>query len=155
MRLAPLRNSAAPCAFPNKAPVWGNREDTLILLPPGKPTEPGDFRPVLYNISTIAVCDINQFRKLNVAHGPRIADMILAAVAERLRALSSQSKGLQLFIGRIGADQFGIIAAGAEQDGLGSFLEEAERTIAEPMTIFRVISGCRIAICIAMLPPLL
>ena len=24
----------APCAFPDRAPVWGNREDTLILLPP-------------------------------------------------------------------------------------------------------------------------
>jgi len=53
-------NSPAPCPFPNKPPVWGNREDTLILLPPGAPTEPGDFRPVLYNISTIAVCDIDQ-----------------------------------------------------------------------------------------------
>lgn len=64
-RLVPIRAvlswaSPAPCPFPNKAPVWGNREDTLILLPPGKPTEPGDFRPVLYNISTIAVCDIDQ-----------------------------------------------------------------------------------------------
>jgi hypothetical protein len=64
-RLIPIRailswNSPAPCAFPNKAPVWGNREDTLILLPPGNPTVPGDFKPVLYNISTIAVCDIDQ-----------------------------------------------------------------------------------------------
>ena len=53
-------NSVPPCPFPNKAPVWGNHEDTLILLPPGKPTEPGDFKPVLFNISTIAVCDIDQ-----------------------------------------------------------------------------------------------
>src|SRR5262249_24088160 len=53
-------NSVAPCAFPNKAPVWGNHEDTLILLTPGKPSQPGDFSPVLFNISTIAVCDIDQ-----------------------------------------------------------------------------------------------
>jgi hypothetical protein len=64
-RLIPIRAilswaSAAPCAFPNKAPVWGNREDTLILLPPGKATVPGDFKPVLFNISTVAVCDIAQ-----------------------------------------------------------------------------------------------
>lgn len=64
-RLIPIRAvlswaNPAPCAFPNKAPVWGNREDTLILLPPGRPTQPGDFEPVLYNISTIAVCDIDQ-----------------------------------------------------------------------------------------------
>ena len=83
----------------------------------------------------LAVCDINAFRKLNVAHGPRIADMILAAVAERLRALASQSKGMQLFIGRIGADQFGIIALGAEQEAVNAYLAELERAIAEPMTI--------------------
>jgi diguanylate cyclase (GGDEF)-like protein len=83
----------------------------------------------------LAVCDINAFRKLNVAHGPRIADMILSAVAERMRALASQSKGMQLFIGRIGADQFGIIAPGAEQETVSAYLAELERTIAEPMTI--------------------
>lgn len=64
-RLIPIRAilswaSVPDCAFPNKAPVWGNREDTLILLPPGKATVPGDFKPVLFNISTIAVCDIDQ-----------------------------------------------------------------------------------------------
>lgn len=53
-------NSIAPCATPDKPPVWGNAEETLILLPPGKPTEPGDFSPLLFNISTVAVCDIDQ-----------------------------------------------------------------------------------------------
>lgn len=51
--------SAAPCGFPNRPPVWGNHEDTLILLPPGEAVEPGDFHPVLFNISTVAVCDID------------------------------------------------------------------------------------------------
>jgi hypothetical protein len=64
-RLIPIRAilswaSVPDCAFPNKPPVWGNREDTLILLPPGKTTVPGDYKPVLFNISTIAVCDIDQ-----------------------------------------------------------------------------------------------
>jgi len=53
-------NSIPLCPFPNKAPVWGNHEDTTVLLPPGQPTQPGDFKPVLFNISTIAVCDIDQ-----------------------------------------------------------------------------------------------
>lgn len=53
-------NSIPPCPFPTKAPAWGNHEETLILLPPGKPNEPGTFRPVLFNISTAAVCDIDQ-----------------------------------------------------------------------------------------------
>jgi hypothetical protein len=64
-RLIPIRAilswaSVPPCAFPNQPPVWGNHEDTLILLPPGNPTQPGDFRPVIFNVSTIAVCDIDQ-----------------------------------------------------------------------------------------------
>jgi CHAT domain-containing protein/Tfp pilus assembly protein PilF len=64
-RLIPIRAilswaTVAPCAFPNKTPVWGNHEDTLILLQPGKPPAPGEFKPVLFNVSTIAVCDINQ-----------------------------------------------------------------------------------------------
>lgn len=53
-------NSVPPCPSPNKAPIWGNHEDTLILLSPGAPPVPGDFRPVLFNISTVAVCDIDQ-----------------------------------------------------------------------------------------------
>jgi len=40
--------------------VWGNGEDTLILLPPGSPTVPGDFKPVIFNVSSVAVCNINQ-----------------------------------------------------------------------------------------------
>lgn len=64
-RLIPIRailswNSVPQCALPDKAPVWGNREDTLILLPPGKPVVPGDFKPVLFNVSSVAVCDIDQ-----------------------------------------------------------------------------------------------
>lgn len=64
-RVVPIRailswNSPAECPFPNRPPVWGNHEDTLILLPPGEPVSVGDFSPVLYNISAQAVCDIDQ-----------------------------------------------------------------------------------------------
>jgi diguanylate cyclase (GGDEF)-like protein len=83
----------------------------------------------------LAVCDIDAFRKLNVAYGPRVADSILAGVAERLRALASQTKDLQLFVGRIGADQFGVIAPGAEQEQVKAFIEDAVNAIAEPMTL--------------------
>ena len=63
-RLVPIRAilswaTPAPCAAPNQPPVWGNHEDTLVLVPPGTATHPGDFRPVLFNISTVAVCDID------------------------------------------------------------------------------------------------
>jgi hypothetical protein len=53
-------NSVPPCPFPNQPPIWGNHEDTLILLPPGEPTKPGDFQPLLLTITPVAVCDIDQ-----------------------------------------------------------------------------------------------
>jgi hypothetical protein len=64
-RLIPIRAilswaSVAPCSSPDTPPVWGNHEDTLILLPPGTPTVPGEYKPVLFNVSTVAVCDIDQ-----------------------------------------------------------------------------------------------
>ncbi|HVY87234.1 MAG TPA: EAL domain-containing protein [Hyphomonadaceae bacterium] len=83
------------------------------------------------------ICDLDGFRKVNVDHGPRVADGLLATVAERLRACASQSagqSGLQLFIGRIGADQFGIIAPGMDQAGFKGFLAAAEQLVAEPIT---------------------
>jgi diguanylate cyclase (GGDEF)-like protein len=81
----------------------------------------------------LAICDLDGFRKVNLTYGPRIADGVLATVAERLRACASQT-GAPLFIGRIGADQFGVIAPGIDPAALKTFLAEAERVIAEPMT---------------------
>jgi hypothetical protein len=62
--------SPVPCPNPNQPPVWGNHEDTLILLPPGDPVHPGDFSPVLFNISTVAVCDISQATGLAAGDRP-------------------------------------------------------------------------------------
>ncbi len=83
----------------------------------------------------LAICDLDDFRKVNVTFGPRIADSILAAVAERLRASASQTPGGAFFIGRLGADQFGIAAPGMELSAFQAFLANAERAIAEHMVI--------------------
>jgi len=85
----------------------------------------------------LAVCDIDSFRKINVSHGPRVADSILAAVAERLRAAANETAPGTLFIGRIGADQFGVIAPGVDQGVVKTFLAAADRIIAEPIAIER------------------
>ena len=81
----------------------------------------------------LAVCDIDGFRKINVSHGPRTADSILATVAERLRAVANETARGSLFVGRIGADQFGVIAPGFDQSALKTFLAAADRAIGEPM----------------------
>ena len=82
----------------------------------------------------LAICDLDGFRKINVSHGPRVADSILTVVAERLRAAAAQVADGAFFIGRIGADQFGVIGPGVDQTVVKTFLASAERAIAEPMT---------------------
>ncbi len=64
-RVVPIRailswNEVPDCGNPNWVPTWGNREETLILIPPGVPIVPGDFSPFLYDISGAAVCAIDQ-----------------------------------------------------------------------------------------------
>lgn len=80
------------------------------------------------------MCDIDNFRKINVTLGPRLADAVLATIAERLRAAVSQTRGGQFFIGRIGADQFGIIAPGIDHATLKTFLSAAEQAVCDSYT---------------------
>src|SRR5262249_3147169 len=76
---------------------------------------------------------LDGFRKINASIGPRLADAVLATVAERLRTATHGVSDVGFFIGRIGADQFGIIAAGADQCAISAFLNNAERAIQDPM----------------------
>lgn len=83
----------------------------------------------------LVICDLDRFRHVNVTFGPRAADMALAAVAERLRASISHANASSFFIGRIGADQFGLIFPGAQQADVKTFLDAADTAISEPMTL--------------------
>ena len=66
--------------------------------------------------SISSICDLDRFRQVNVTYGPRVADLALAGVAERLRAAAVAVARLPgFFIGRIGADQFGILLPGANR----------------------------------------
>jgi hypothetical protein len=42
-----------PCANPNFIPIWGNREETLIHIRPGRRVEPGDQVPLLTAVGDI------------------------------------------------------------------------------------------------------
>jgi hypothetical protein len=74
-RVVPIRailswNEVPPCGLPNWVPTWGNREETLVLVPPGTPISPGDYSPFLYEISGAAVCAIDQSTGLAVGGRP-------------------------------------------------------------------------------------
>jgi len=69
-RLVPIRailswNSVPPCAFPNKTPVWGNREETLIHITPG-PKIVGVV-PLISILGGIPVGKINGFTGLTTS----------------------------------------------------------------------------------------
>jgi hypothetical protein len=91
-RVVPIRailswNDVPECADPGHVPTWGNREETLILVPPGRPIDPLDYRPFLYDISGVAVCAIDQATGLAAGDRPFggricIAGSIPAALAD-------------------------------------------------------------------------
>jgi diguanylate cyclase (GGDEF)-like protein len=84
---------------------------------------------------SLIVCDLDRFRQVNVSYGPRIADLVLATVAERLRATLLQSPITSFFIGRIGADQFGILLLDAEQAVVTEILMAAEKAVADGIAL--------------------
>lgn len=62
-RVVPIRailswNDIPECGNPNWVPAWGNREETLILIPSGDVL--AGYNPFLYDISSAAVCSIDQ-----------------------------------------------------------------------------------------------
>jgi hypothetical protein len=64
-RVVPIRailswNEVPDCGNPNWVPTWGNREETLILIPPGLPIVAGDYSPFLHEVSGQHVCSIHQ-----------------------------------------------------------------------------------------------
>lgn len=83
----------------------------------------------------LVVCDLDRFRQVNVTYGPRVADICLAGVAERLQAVLSRSGLSGGFLGRIGADQFGIILPGASREAIDALMTACSGAIAEGLTI--------------------
>lgn len=85
-------NVAPPCANPNYVPVWGNREETLILIPPGRPEQPGTHFPIIQTVGSMDVDDVSPITGL--ANG-------LAALAG-FTALDSPFGGEVILTGHIG-----------------------------------------------------
>jgi diguanylate cyclase (GGDEF)-like protein len=83
----------------------------------------------------LAICDLDRFREVNVTHGPQIADLALAHIGERLRAAGNAVGITGFFLGRIGADQFGILMPGASRESVKAYLFAAGEAISEPLLL--------------------
>lgn len=60
-RFLPIRavlswNDVPDCGSPNTLPHWGNRIDSMIVIPPGGPLV--GFQPFFYEVSNVPVCQI-------------------------------------------------------------------------------------------------
>ncbi len=73
------------------------------------------------------VVDIDNFSLLNHAYGCRTGDMVLVALAERLRRLL----GSGVLLGRDSGDSFGIIIEGLTEEGTLALADRLVRAIAE------------------------
>jgi diguanylate cyclase (GGDEF)-like protein len=83
----------------------------------------------------LVVCDLDRFRQVDITYGLRVADICLAGVAERLRAVLAQSGLSGGFMGRIGADQFGIILPGSSREAIDALMTACSGAVAEGLTI--------------------
>lgn len=72
------------------------------------------------------VVDIDNFSLLNHAFGCRTGDMVLVALAERLRRIL----GGGALLGRVGDDSFGVIVDGLTEDGTLALADRLVRSIA-------------------------
>lgn len=83
----------------------------------------------------MAVVDLDGFRQVNVAYGPRVADLALAQLGERLRTLATAPDSPGVFTGRIGADQFGLLFEGAGRADVEPFLAQLASALGDPMNL--------------------
>lgn len=81
------------------------------------------------------VCDLDGFSKLNVSIGPRAADEALAEVGKRLKTCIQKANTPEITLGRLGADQFAILAIGVTSSEIQELMLAAGEAVSEPMTL--------------------
>lgn len=77
----------------------------------------------------IFVADLDTFKSFNDAHGHAVGDLLLQRVADRLRILQDDFRGIAA---RIGGDEFVFVAPATHQE------ETVHRRLAEPLEIERI-----------------
>jgi len=77
--------------------------------------------------SALLVMDIDKFKHINDKFGHPVGDMVIAAVADRLKTV--MRKGT--FVARTGGEEFAIIVEAAERDGGGGEAPISKATLAQ------------------------
>ncbi|MEM4309524.1 MAG: helix-hairpin-helix domain-containing protein [Candidatus Nitrosocaldus sp.] len=71
-------NVMPPANDPNWNPVWGNRMDTHVHIPPGITVKEGECIPYIINVGSMNVCNIDQ--NTGLANGPSTGTANFTAV---------------------------------------------------------------------------
>ncbi|HEU6454276.1 MAG TPA: EAL domain-containing protein [Roseateles sp.] len=85
----------------------------------------------------MVILDIDRFKAINETHGLMFGDLLLKEVATRMRQLL----GLEHFVGRIGADEFGILLAhqSSSRDEVGRLaLDMVEQLLTQLLEPYRI-----------------
>ncbi|NML73278.1 diguanylate cyclase [Rhizobium sp. S-51] len=77
---------------------------------------------------SMAMLDIDHFKKLNDTYGHEIGDRVLKAVATRLSHMIEDTDHL---LARLGGEEFGILLAGLDSEAASRFCEQVRQSIAE------------------------
>ncbi len=83
----------------------------------------------------VLFCDLDNFKAVNDSHGHTIGDLLIAAVAERLKNLWTNESA---FLGRLGGDEFLIVLPHADIPGA----VDAAEAILDAMKVPFSVGGC-------------
>jgi diguanylate cyclase (GGDEF)-like protein/PAS domain S-box-containing protein len=107
-------------------------------------TERGGSTPALI------FADIDDFKSVNDTHGHRIGDLVLAAVARRLRQLVRKSDT----VARLGGDEFVLLLSSiSDRDQAGRVAEKALEVMREPIRLAALSIPVSISMGVALLSP--
>jgi diguanylate cyclase (GGDEF)-like protein len=89
-----------------------------------RPAEPDDPLQV-----GVIFCDLDGFKAVNDTHGHAAGDLVLAEVAERLRAAVRSDD----IVARVGGDEFVVVSVGVTEDELHAVADRLVHELARPV----------------------
>lgn len=81
----------------------------------------------------LAYCDIDKFKEINDTLGHQAGDDLLCGISTRLNEAASEAP-FDCTVGRLGGDEYLIVASGAERRDMVSFVERLSFAIRVPFT---------------------
>jgi two-component system, cell cycle response regulator len=78
---------------------------------------------------TVALLDLDHFKRINDTHSHEAGDQVLCAVAELLQAAGS-SAGTGSFVARMGGEEFLLVQVGADPATAAARLDDLRRAVA-------------------------